>query len=148
MASDPRSSPADLLPPAFDICVAIHSDSDIVSARQKGRELARTLGFSAGQLALIATAISELARNILLYAHSGTVALSRLEEEPGLTGLLLVAEDSGPGIEDISRAMQDGFSTRQGLGLGLPGVKRIMDRFELSSTPGQGTRVTAVKWVP
>lgn len=129
-----------------EIRVLVRSDTDIVIARQKGRELANALGFSVGDATLVATAISELARNIVLYAGRGEIVLRRLE--PGSkVGLSVVAVDEGPGIPDIAHAMQDGYSTSGRLGIGLPGVKRLMDEFEIVSEPGKGTCVTVRKWL-
>jgi serine/threonine-protein kinase RsbT len=126
--------------------VPIVSDGDVVTARQKGRALAAGLGFSGTGQAIIATAISELARNILEYAKRGEIILGQLEEG-GRRGILVVARDQGPGIADIARAMQDGFSTGKGLGLGLPGTRRLMGEFEIVSEVGKGTTVTTRKWV-
>jgi serine/threonine-protein kinase RsbT len=126
--------------------VEIKSDLDIIAARQKGRALAAALEFSPSELTLIATAISELARNIVLYAKRGDVTL-RWIERGGLRGILVRASDRGPGIEDVHRVLQGGYSTSRSLGLGLSGVKRLMDEFEIDSKPGSGTRVTVRKWV-
>ncbi|HYV17890.1 MAG TPA: anti-sigma regulatory factor [Verrucomicrobiae bacterium] len=126
--------------------VAILSDSDVVRARQVGRTLAATIGFSATDQALIATAISELARNIVLYARSGEVRVDALSNG-GRRGLIVVARDDGPGIPDIERALEPGFSTSGGLGLGLPGVRRLMDELKVESKRGRGTTVTARKWL-
>ncbi|HET9783396.1 MAG TPA: ATP-binding protein [Terriglobales bacterium] len=126
--------------------IAIRSDRDILLARQRGRDLGRSVGFVATDLTLIATAISELARNIVLYAREGVVEL-RLVTEDSHRGLVIVARDHGPGIADINRAMQDGYSTSGGLGLGLPGVKRLMDGFEIQSRTGRGTTVQIAKWI-
>ena len=128
-----------------EVVVAVASDRDVVEARQQGRALAMALGFSAGEAALIATAISELARNIVTYAASGEVKL-RSCNTGGRTGLLIVAADSGPGIADQALALRDGYSSSGGLGLGLPGVRRLMDEFRLDSAPGIGTTVTARRW--
>ncbi|HKQ60323.1 MAG TPA: anti-sigma regulatory factor [Candidatus Polarisedimenticolaceae bacterium] len=125
--------------------VAIHSDGDIVAARQRGRALAREMGFSSTDQVLITTAISELARNILLYAEVGEIVLRRLNDSPR-KGLLVVAQDRGPGIPNVEQAMQAGYSTSSSLGLGLPGVKRLMDEIAIDSKPGGGTIVTAKKW--
>lgn len=125
--------------------IPIRSDQDIVAARQRGRAMAQQMGFSSSNLTLIATAISELARNILLYARSGELILGIVQDH-GRDGLALVAHDEGPGIPDIDRALQIGFSTSGSLGLGLPGVKRLMDDFEIVSTIGRGTKITATKW--
>jgi serine/threonine-protein kinase RsbT len=129
-----------------EIRVAIGSDVDIVYARKKGRELASQLGFSSMELALIATAISELARNIVRYARQGEVNF-KLIERGDKRGVRIVARDKGPGIRDIALAMQDGYSTSNGLGLGLPGARRLMDEFEIVSKIGEGTTVTIKKWL-
>jgi serine/threonine-protein kinase RsbT len=118
---------------------------DIVKARQQGRALATDLGFRSGDLTLIATAISEIARNILVYATRGEIALRPIQDG-ALRGILVIGRDEGPGIPDIDRAMQDGFSTGKSLGLGLPGAKRIMDEFDIVSEVGRGTTVTMKKW--
>lgn len=128
-----------------EVVVPIERELDIVSARQKGRELAAALGFSSTDQTLLATAISEVARNIMSYAGKGTVTLQTLEEG-ARRGLLIIAEDHGPGIPDIELAMRDGYSTGKSLGLGLPGAKRLMDSFALLSTVGAGTTVTMTKW--
>ena len=127
--------------------VAIERDVDIVTARQLGRELAASVGFSGSDLTLIATAISEVARNIVVYAERGEIRLQRAQKD-GRRGIEVVAADQGPGIPDIERAMQDGFSTGRSLGLGLPGARRLMDEFEIVSEPGKGTMVTMRKWRP
>lgn len=126
--------------------VEIKLESDIVLARKAGRELAEELGFGAVDCIKIATAISELARNIFLYAKTGTVTVTQVEVEGRKKGVEVVAEDSGPGIADISKAMRDGYSTSDGLGLGLPGTQRLMDEFELKSETGKGTSIRTVKW--
>lgn len=123
----------------------IAADLDIVRARQEVRSLAAEAGFSAGDQTVIAAAISEIARNILMYARTGTIT-ARLERNGDRDGIVVVAEDQGPGIADIRRAIQDGFSTSGGLGLGLPGARRLMDDFEVVSEQGQGTRITMKKW--
>lgn len=125
--------------------VVIASDPDIVIARQRGRELAGQLALSSSDLTLIAAAISEVARNILTYARRGEIEI-RLVHEGTRLGLLVIARDDGPGIPDVQKAMQDGYTTGGGLGLGLPGAKRLMDEFEVVSTPGEGTTVTMKKW--
>ena len=125
--------------------VAIRSDTDIVMVRQQARVLAKELGFSASDLTLIATALSELARNIVDYAGQGEIILS-LINQGGHRGLVIIARDNGLGITDIERAMQDGYSTGKGLGMGLPGTRRLMDEFEISSGVGQGTTVKVTKW--
>ena len=126
--------------------VAIAADVDIVVARQTGRHLAEQLGFSLTDLTLIATAVSEVARNIASFAGTGEIIFSVVREN-GRQGIEVVARDQGPGIPDIERALKDGYSTSRGMGLGLPGARRLMDDFELSSTPGSGTTVVMRKWV-
>jgi serine/threonine-protein kinase RsbT len=130
-----------------EIHVSINSDQDIVTARQKGRSLAIALGFSSGDATLIATAISELARNIVTYARFGEVRLTVIDNS-ARPGIQLIAHDTGPGIPDIPQALRDGFSTSGSLGLGLPGVKRLVDEFEIVSEVNRGTTVTAKKWKP
>ena len=126
-------------------CIAIRADVDIISARQRGRDLGVELGFPKTDLALIATAISELARNILTYAGQGEIEVA-VEEAGGRRGLLIVARDQGPGIADVNLALQDGYSTSRSLGIGLPGVRRLMDEFEVTSELGSGTVIRALKW--
>jgi serine/threonine-protein kinase RsbT len=125
----------------------IASDSDVVVARQRGRTIAAQIGFTAGDQTVVAAAISEIARNILLYAKHGEISL-RVVHAGERAGIRVVARDNGPGIRDISRAMLDGFSTSGGLGLGLPGARRLMDDFSVMSEPGQGTTVDMAKWKP
>ena len=125
--------------------MAVGSDVDIVTARQKGRELAAQCGLSATDLAVVATAISELARNIVRYAVRGEIILRRVDNG-SKRGVEVVATDDGPGISDVPLAMQDGYSTSGGLGLGLPGVRRLMDEFDIVSKFGKGTTVTVRKW--
>lgn len=129
-----------------EIRVAINSDQDIVLARQRGRALATEVGFTSGDATLIATAISELARNIVSYARKGEITVSILSNGDR-RGLSIVASDKGPGIPDIRQALRDGFSTSGSLGMGLPGVRRLMDEFEIASQPGRGTIVTVKKWL-
>jgi len=128
-----------------EIRVAIASDQDIVLARQRGRTLAFELGFSSSDSTLVATAISELARNILTYARTGEIALKAIQST-NRQGIMVVASDEGPGIADVRQAVRDGFSTSGSLGLGLPGVRRLMDEFMIESELGHGTRVTVRKW--
>ena len=127
--------------------VPIKSERDIVVARQKGRAMAREFGFSSGDATLIAAAISELARNIITYAGEGMITMNVVYTSKR-EGLLIVASDEGPGIADIPRALRDGFSTSGSLGIGLPGVRRLMDEFDISSQPNVGTVVTVTKWKP
>lgn len=130
---------------ANEAVVPINTDTDIVAARQKGRELATELGFVSTDSTLLATAISELARNIVRYAKYGEIVIAPVQSGERV-GIRVVARDKGPGIANISLAMQDGFSTSGGLGLGLPGVKRLMDEFHLFSNANTGTTVTIKKW--
>lgn len=123
----------------------VRSDLDIVTARSAARDIAKALGFSAVDQARIATAVSELARNIFLYAESGKVT-SKLVEKSGRKGIEIVCEDQGPGIQDIDQVMQDGYTTSRGMGMGLPGAKRLMDDFEIHSQVGVGTKVVCRKW--
>jgi serine/threonine-protein kinase RsbT len=129
-----------------EIRVAINSDQDIVSARQKGRAMATELGFSSVDATLVATAISELARNIVSYARKGLITLKGVQGSSRV-GILVIASDDGPGIPDIRQALRDGFSTSGSLGLGLPGVRRLMDEFEITSQPNRGTTVAVKKWI-
>ncbi len=130
---------------AGEIVIPIVADIDIVTARQEGRALAATIGFSSTEQILIATAISEAARNILQYAGRGEIVLNQIQDGTR-NGILIVARDEGPGIPNIQQAMQDGFSTSGGLGLGLPGIKRLMSEMNIVSTPGVGTTVELKKW--
>lgn len=130
---------------AEEVRVVISSDQDIILARQKGRALAVEAGFSSVDATLIATAISELARNIVSYASTGEIII-RILQDSGRGGLCITASDSGPGIPDLRQALRDGFSTSGSLGLGLPGVRRLMDEFLISSEPGKGTKVMVKKW--
>jgi len=126
--------------------VTIARDGDIIVARTNGRELASQIGFSRTDLALIAAATSEIARNIYIYAGRGVMSFCGVRDG-GRRGIVIIGRDCGPGIADIDKAMQDGFSTGQSLGLGLPGARRIMDEFEIVSELGKGTTVTMKKWL-
>lgn len=125
--------------------ISIDADTDIVAARQQGRMLAVGLGFSSSQATIVATAISELACNIIVHAKRGEIILSAMSHSvpPALT---ITARDQGKGIADVRRAMQDGYSTSGRPGIGLAGVQRLMDSFEIVSEVGKGTVVTATKW--
>jgi serine/threonine-protein kinase RsbT len=127
------------------VIVYIKSDLDIIVARQQGRQIAAELGFSGTDLTLIATAISELSRNIVLYAKAGEIVLKTVQQGDK-HGIAVIAMDGGPGIPDIHRALQDGYSTSRSLGLGLPGVRRLMDEFEITSEVNRGTTVSVKKW--
>lgn len=126
--------------------VDIHTEWDIVAARQLGRNEAKKIGFGAVDQARITTAISELARNIYLYAGAGRIEISVVSYEQ-ISGISIVASDEGPGIADIRKVMNDGYTTSGGLGAGMPGVRRLMDEFKLVSKLGVGTTITAVKWL-
>lgn len=125
--------------------VRIERESDIVEARQKGRELAKEAGLFGSDVTMVATAISEVARNIVVYARRGEIFLEIVQDR-GKRGIVVIARDDGPGIADVERAMRDGFSTGGSLGLGLPGARRLMDDFEIESQAGVGTTVILKKW--
>lgn len=129
-----------------EVCVPVSKDADVVSARQRGREVAASAGFSSTDCTIIATAISEVARNIVKFARRGEVMIGMVSAE-GRTGVNVVARDVGPGIPDLGRALQEGYSTYEGLGLGLPGCRRLMDDFDIDSEVGRGTTVTMTKWI-
>lgn len=135
-----------MLDVATEARVTIHSPSDIVTARQHGRRLAAQVGFEGMDLTVVATAISEVARNIIEYAHSGEIRI-QLVHDANRRGVMVVAADEGPGISDVEQAMLDGYSTGKGLGIGLPGAKRLMDDFEVRSSVGRGTTVIMRKWL-
>src|SRR5882762_6804249 len=125
----------------------ILSAVDIVTARQRGRTLALELGFNGADVTLIAAAISEIARNIVDHAKKGEVLMSGIgSSNGGKKGIQIIARDQGPGIRDVAQAMQYGYSTRKGLGVGLPGAKWLMDEFDIESKVGKGTVVTMKKW--
>jgi serine/threonine-protein kinase RsbT len=132
---------------ACDIVVDIRNPDDIVEARKVGHQLAQDLGFSLTDVTMISTAISEIARNITSYAGRGTVRVS-VADRDGREALVVRAEDDGPGIADIERAMEDGYTTGRGLGMGLPGSRRLMDRLIVESSLGHGTMIEMWKWVP
>jgi serine/threonine-protein kinase RsbT len=123
----------------------VTSDRDITAARHQARALAHSAGFGLADLAIIATAISELAENALRYAKAGDLEIEIVRDH-GRAGIVIVASDRGPGIPDVELALRDGYSTSGSLGLGLPGVRRLMDDFEIRSEPGRGTTVTVKKW--
>jgi serine/threonine-protein kinase RsbT len=128
--------------------IAIESDADVVTARQRARALAIGLDMPSTDQTLLATAISEIARNITTYALDGRgeVLIDLVHDRRGRKGVRVVARDEGPGIDDLERAMTDGYTTGGGLGLGLPGARRLVDEFEIDTGPGKGTTVTLVKW--
>jgi serine/threonine-protein kinase RsbT len=127
--------------------ITIRSDDDVVAARREARELAASLGFEPTDLTLLATAISEVARNITAYAGEGEIVVS-VRNNGGRLGIRVVARDAGPGIDDVDLALRDGYSTGEGLGLGLPGARRLVDEFAIDTAPGRGTVVTMVQWGP
>ena len=126
------------MPPERVERIAIESDNDVVTARQRARELAAGLDLTSTDQTLLATAISEVARNITTYAKRGEVLLSIVRDNGGREGIRVVARDSGPGIEDIDQAMQDGYTSGGGLGLGLPGARRLVDEFDIETRPEPG----------
>ena len=126
--------------------IPIESDADVVTARQRARAMATELELTSTDQTLLATAISEVARNITTYATRGEVVLSTIRNENGRRGIRVVARDDGPGIENVELALQDGYSSGDGLGLGLPGARRLVHDFQIETAPGQGTKVTLVMW--
>jgi len=127
-----------------EVHVTINCDADIVAARQAARDLASRLGFSRTDLTILATAVSEMTRNIVRFAGTGEVVIELIDAPR--RGVQVVARDTGPGIRDVDKALTDGYSTYGGLGLGLPGARRLMDEFAVVSEPGRGTTVTMTKW--
>jgi serine/threonine-protein kinase RsbT len=123
----------------------IQSESDIVIARRTIREFATQVGFGQTDVTRIVTAASELARNVFRYAGEGMMRWRSIQTN-SRTGIELQFVDHGPGIQDIDLAMQEGYSTSRGLGMGLPGAKRLMDDLEIQSVVGQGTTATLRKW--
>ncbi len=126
--------------------IAIESDADVVTARQRARQLAVGLEMPSTDQTLLATAISEIARNITTYAERGEVLIDLVRDANGRRGVRVIARDDGPGIEDLERALTDGYTTGGGLGLGLPGARRLVDEFDIKTAPGEGTTVTLIKW--
>jgi serine/threonine-protein kinase RsbT len=126
--------------------IAIESDADVVTARQRARALAVELEMPSTDQTLLATAISEIARNITAYAERGEVVIERVRDRNGREGVRVVARDEGPGIADLEMALTDGYTTGGGLGLGLPGARRLVDDFDIETAPGKGTTVTLIKW--
>jgi serine/threonine-protein kinase RsbT len=126
--------------------IPIESDADVVTARQQARAMASALELTSTDQTLLATAISEVARNITTYAARGEVVLSVIRNSDKRRGIQVVARDDGPGIENVELALQDGYTSGGGLGLGLPGARRLVDDFEIETSPGQGTKVTLVMW--
>lgn len=128
-----------------DLHVRVSDESDAVVARQRARELAAQQGLSTEAAEALATAVSEIAHNLVVHAGSGEVWIAPLVDG-GKRGVRVTVLDTGPGIADIAQAMQDGFSTAGSLGFGLPGARRLVDEFEIESTVGRGTRVTLRSW--
>jgi serine/threonine-protein kinase RsbT len=126
--------------------IVIKSDEDVITSRSAAKEMAKEIGFGIVDQTKIATAISELTRNIIKYADEGLLNVTAISAGDR-KGIELICEDRGPGINDIGLALKDGFSTSGGLGMGLSGAKRLMDEFELESKRGKGTRVVARKWL-
>jgi serine/threonine-protein kinase RsbT len=127
--------------------LALESNQDIAFARNEVRTIAAALGFRTLDQTRLATVASELARNVIKYAGRGRLIAQPIEDPNGRQALRLIFEDKGPGIPNIEAAMRDGFSTGRGLGKGLPGSKRLVDEFKIESEPGQGTRVTVLRWI-
>ena len=134
------------MPDERETVIPIESDADVVTARQRARAMATELELTSTDQTLLATAISEVARNITTYATRGEVALSTIRNANGRRGIRVVARDDGPGIENVELALQDGYSTGEGLGLGLPGARRLVHDFKIETAPGRGTKVTLVMW--
>jgi serine/threonine-protein kinase RsbT len=128
-----------------EVRVPITTDADLVAARAEGRAMAERLGFPRPDPTLIATAISEVARNIVVHVGRGEIVLKPFEDT-GRYGLVVIDRDDGPGIRDVEAAVRDDYSARGGLGLGLPGARRLMDAFEIESSADSGTTVTMTKW--
>ena len=124
--------------------VPLATEPDIVTVRRRVREVAAQLGFTLVDQTKVVTAASELARNTLIYGLGGTMELAKLNGPR--VGLRLTFEDKGPGISDITLALRDGFTTGSGLGLGLGGAKRLVNEFDIVSRPGEGTKVTVIRW--
>jgi serine/threonine-protein kinase RsbT len=130
---------------AEEVRVRIASDADLVPARAQARTLADGLGFSRTDATLIATAISEIARNIVVHVGEGEIVMRAISED-GRQGLVVVAHDDGVGIPDVRAVLEQGYASRGGLGLGLPGARRLMDEFRIDSERDKGTTVTMTKW--
>ena len=143
-AAGGTSHPGDVPPPA-PIHLPISDDWDGAVTRRHVRELARHAGLSEASTQALATAVSEIVRNVAVHAKRGEVSLE-LVEEGGRCGVVVVVRDTGPGIPDVRLAMEDGYSTARGLGLGLPGARRLVDEFKLVSVVGRGTTVILKKW--
>jgi serine/threonine-protein kinase RsbT len=134
------------VPDEHESVIPIESDADVVTARQRARQMAGELELTTTDQTLLATAISEVARNITTYATRGEVLLSVVRDDSGREGIQVIARDDGPGIENLELALRDGYTSGGGLGLGLPGARRLVDDFHIETAPGQGTKVTLVMW--
>jgi serine/threonine-protein kinase RsbT len=134
-----------LAPDLVEVMVRLESEEGLIEARRQCRALAQRVGFPEADRALIAAIVAELGRNILLYASPGEIGISVVEADRRI-GLRIAARDTGPGIADIGRAMRDGYSSAGRLGIGLPGVRRLADDFEIASALGRGTAVIVRKW--
>jgi serine/threonine-protein kinase RsbT len=126
--------------------IPIESDADVVTARQRAREMAGAVELTSTDQTLLATAISEVARNITTYAKRGEVLLAEVRDGAGRRGIRVIARDDGPGIENLELALQDGYTSGGGLGLGLPGARRLVHEFDIETAPGRGTKVTLIMW--
>ena len=137
-----------VVPHLAEQLLPIRDEADIINARQRARDVAKRLGFGMVDQSRIATAVSELTRNVLRYATDGRgeVAIRPQSQTARGTGLEIVVSDQGPGIPDIEQAMREGFTSGPGMGMGLPGTKRLMDEMEIETAPGRGTVVTIRKW--
>lgn len=129
------------------VTCTIQREVDVYVAIGRGREMAASLGFNSIDRTRIEIVILELTRNLLVHAGGGELRLERVERQDQI-GMAVESFDTGPGIADIALALSDGYSTAHSLGAGLPGVKRLMDEFDIESTVGVGTQVRAIKWVP
>jgi serine/threonine-protein kinase RsbT len=134
------------VPDERESVIPIESDADVVTARQRARQMAGELELTTTDQTLLATAISEVARNITSYATRGEVLLSVVHDDNGREGIQVIARDEGPGIENLELALRDGYTSGGGLGLGLPGARRLVDDFHIETALGQGTKVTLVMW--
>jgi serine/threonine-protein kinase RsbT len=131
--------------PSFRVCVPIRDETDVVVARRRAREMASLQGLSEAEAEALATAVTEIARNIVVHAGSGEMRFG-VVDEASRHGVIVTAHDTGAGIPHIEQAMQDGFSSKGGLGFGLPGARRLVDEFEIESNVDAGTTVTLMKW--
>jgi serine/threonine-protein kinase RsbT len=143
----PAGRRSDEIAGLLDLRIPIREEADVAVARQRARELARREGLRESAVEALATAISEIARNILVHAGAGEIRLGVMRDR-GRSKVVVMARDDGPGIADVDLAMRDGYSSAKGLGLGLPSARRLVDEFELIASPGQGTTVIMKKWSP